>query len=76
MMARRFSESKDMEEEARRGEGGGRGRAAVAPLVAEKLRVHASARLMLLAQSALDAVLVSLVALVVRGVVLRLGHFS
>ena len=52
------------------GEGSGR-----APLVAKKLRVHASARLVLLTQCALDAVLVSLVALVVRSVVLRLGHF-
>ena len=74
MTGRRFSAAKQWKK--RQGEGGmGGGRVAVAPLVAEKLRVHASARLMLLAQSALDAVLVSLVALVVRGVVLRLGHF-
>jgi hypothetical protein len=45
------------------------------PLVAQKLRVHASARLVLLAECALDAVLVRFVALVVGGVVLRLGHF-
>ncbi len=65
------------------GEGSGKGKRCEfggegsrrAPLVAKKLRVHASARLVLLTQCALDAVLVSLVALVVRSVVLRLGHF-
>ena len=53
----------------------GRRRRRRTPLVAEELRVHASAGLVLLTQGALDTVLVRLVALVVRGVVLRLGHF-
>jgi hypothetical protein len=43
-------------------------------LVANELRIHASARLVLLTQSALDAILVRFVALVVRSVILRLGH--
>lgn len=44
------------------------------PLVPQELRVHALARLVLVLLDLLDAVAVGLVGLVVRGVVLGLGH--